>query len=58
MALSTYLSAWDDFKDKIISMNKGLPILVCHGTDDQVLPKIFSHDLSDKLKASGFTNEY
>ncbi|OEZ33452.1 carboxylesterase [Francisella endosymbiont of Amblyomma maculatum] len=58
IALSTYLPAWDDFKEKITSVNKGLPILVCHGTDDQVLPEVLGHDLSNKLKANGFTNEY
>ncbi|BCL53857.1 carboxylesterase [Francisella tularensis subsp. holarctica FSC022] len=58
MALSTYLPAWDNFKGKITSINKGLPILVCHGTDDQVLPEVLGHDLSDKLKVSGFANEY
>ncbi|ALB02113.1 carboxylesterase [Francisella persica ATCC VR-331] len=58
MALSTYLPAWDDFKEKITSVNKGLPILVCHGTDDQVLPEVLGHNLSDNLKSNGFANEY
>ncbi|APC90839.1 MULTISPECIES: dienelactone hydrolase family protein [Francisella] len=58
IALSTYLPAWDNFKDKITSINKGLPILVCHGTDDHVLPQALGQDLSAKLTANGFINQY
>ena len=58
MALSTYLPAWDDFKSSTTAINKDLPILVCHGTNDQVLPEILGKDLSDKLIAKGFSNSY
>lgn len=58
MALSTYLPAWDSFKDKITDINKGQPMLVCHGTHDQVLPELLGKDLSAKLTESGFANEY
>ncbi|GAB4224319.1 MAG: carboxylesterase [Francisella sp.] len=58
IALSTYLPAWEYFKNKISTVNKGMPILVCHGTNDQVLPEILGYDLSNKLKENGFINEY
>ena len=58
MALSTYLPAWDEFKSSTTSINKNLPILVCHGTDDQVLPEILGKDLSEKLSEQGFDNDY
>lgn len=58
MALSTYLPAWDDFKNKITDINKNASILVCHGTHDQVLPEVLGKDLSIKLNDYGFNNEY
>ena len=58
MALSTYLPAWDDFKGSVTAINKGLPALVCHGTNDQVLPEILGKDLSSKLSEQGFNNNY
>jgi len=58
MALSTYLPAWDNFKVKLTDVNKGMPILVCHGTHDQVLPELLGKELSTKLSDSGFTNVY
>ncbi|AJC48403.1 dienelactone hydrolase family protein [Allofrancisella guangzhouensis] len=58
IALSTYLPAWEDFKKSITDVNKGIPILVCHGTHDQVLPEILGQDLSAKLAEQGFKNEY
>jgi phospholipase/carboxylesterase len=58
MSLSTYLPSWDSFKDMITDINKGVPILVGHGTHDQVLPDVLGIDLSDKLSESGFKNDY
>ncbi|MDE4982454.1 alpha/beta hydrolase, partial [Francisella tularensis subsp. holarctica] len=58
MAVSTDVPAGDNFNCKITSINIGLPIILCHGTDDQVLPEVLGHDLSDKLKVSGIANEY
>lgn len=58
MALSTYLPAWESFKESVSITNKGLPILVCHGTHDQVLPEVLGQELSEKLSNSGFDNQY
>ena len=58
MALSTYLPAWDDFKGSVTAINKNVPALVCHGTNDQVLPEILGKDLSSKLSEQGFDNNY
>ena len=58
MALSTYLPAFDDFKAGITSINKDIPTLVCHGTNDQVLPELLGKDLSDRLTEQGFSNDY
>lgn len=58
MALSTYLPAWDDFKDNITEINKDTAMLVCHGTHDQVLPEVLGKNLSSKLNDNGFSNEY
>ncbi|MED7819563.1 MULTISPECIES: dienelactone hydrolase family protein [unclassified Francisella] len=58
IALSTYLPAWDNFKNKITDINKNTSILVCHGTHDQVLPEVLGKDLSMKLNDYGFSNEY
>ena len=58
IALSTYLPAWDKFKDNITEINKTASILVCHGTHDHVLPEVLGQDLSTKLSKNGFSNEY
>ncbi|ASG67161.1 carboxylesterase [Francisella halioticida] len=58
IALSTYLPAWDSFKDKLTDVNKNVLALVCHGTHDQVLPEVLGKDLSSKLSGCGFSNEY
>lgn len=58
IALSTYLPAWNSFKDEVTDINKGQPILVCHGTHDQVLPELLGRELSTKLSDCGFKNEY
>ena len=58
MALSTYLPAWSDFEDQITDTNTDTPIIVCHGTNDQVLPEVLGKDLSDKLNENGFKNNY
>ena len=58
LALSTYLPAWESFREKVTAANKSTPILVCHGENDQVLPNILGKDLSDKLSENGFINAY
>jgi len=58
MALSTYLPAFEDFQSSVTCINKDLPILVCHGTNDQVLPEVLGKDLSDNLTKQGFANDY
>ncbi|APC96975.1 alpha/beta hydrolase [Francisella frigiditurris] len=58
IALSTYLPAWDDFKSKITKENKGEPVIVCHGTHDQVLPSLLGKNLSNILDENGFDNDY
>lgn len=58
MALSTYLPAWNDFKDDVATINKNTPVMVCHGTHDQVLPELLGKDLSTKLTENGFKNDY
>jgi phospholipase/carboxylesterase len=58
MALSTYLPSWDSFKGKITDINKGVPILVGHGTHDQVLPEVLGVELSEKLAENCFKNDF
>lgn len=58
LALSTYLPAWDEFKGKISNINSNTPVLVCHGTHDQVIPEILGQDLANKLSEHGFISEY
>ena len=58
MALSTYFPAWDEFKKQACNINKDIPILVCHGTHDPVLPEILGQDLSSKLQDLGFKCDY
>ena len=58
MALSTYLPAWDEFKQHVTDANKNLPTIVCHGTNDHVLPIMLGQDLSQKLTANGFENDF
>ena len=58
MALSTYLPAWDSFEIKVTDINKQMPVLVCHGTHDQVLPEVLGKDLAQKLTSFGIKSEY
>lgn len=58
MALSTYLPAWEDFKADVTAINKNLPILVCHGTNDTILPEMLGKELSQSLSEQGFNNDY
>ncbi|QIV95317.1 phospholipase/carboxylesterase [Allofrancisella inopinata] len=58
MALSTYLPAWDELKKDVTDINKDAPVLVCHGTHDQVLPEVLGQELSAKLVAQGFKIKY
>jgi len=55
-ALSTYLPAWNDFKQKI--QGKKFPVLVCHGSHDQILPPLLGRVLAKTLKEEGFPIEF
>jgi phospholipase/carboxylesterase len=56
MALSSYLATEATIKPS--TANKKIPILVCHGAYDLVVPEILGTRAVDSLKAMGYTPEY
>ncbi|MHB8482700.1 MAG: alpha/beta hydrolase [Nitrospiria bacterium] len=58
MALSGYLHAPEKLSEEKSPANKGLPILVCHGADDDVLPVTGSHEAVKALENEGYRVTY
>jgi len=54
MALSTYMSMPDKLKAEMNSHNKSTPVLVAHGTMDDVVPLSAGKAAFDALKYAGF----
>jgi phospholipase/carboxylesterase len=58
MALSTYLPLPERLADEASEANRDLPILMCHGTADPVLPLQMGEVSRDRLIAAGYPVEW
>ena len=58
MALSTYLPLVDTVAAEAAPANKDVPILMCHGTADPVLPLQMGEVSRDRLLAAGYPVEW
>lgn len=58
LALSTYLPLRDRLVDEASAVNRDLPILMCHGRYDPVLPLQFGEWSRDALRALGWPVEW
>ena len=54
LPLSTYLPLNDKLAAEASPANKDLPILMCHGEYDQVLPLVLGESSCDLLRAQGY----
>ncbi len=54
MALSTYMCVPDQLKAEMNELNKRTPVLVAHGTMDDVVPLMAGKAAFDSLKYAGF----
>lgn len=58
LALSTYLPLRASLAAEASGANRDLPILMCHGVDDPVLPLAFGESSRDLLEAAGYRVEW
>jgi phospholipase/carboxylesterase len=58
IALSGYIPVPCETGSEYPAENKTLPILVCHGTRDQVVPPILADQALEHLKEQGFSYTY
>ena len=58
MALSTYLPLRKTFAAEATPANRDLPILMCHGSFDQVLPLRLGTSSCELLRAEGYTVDW
>lgn len=56
LALSTYFATEDSIE--LHPANQALPILVCHGTRDQLVPEILGRSAHRRLLEMGYAAEY
>lgn len=56
MALSTYFATAESVK--INPVQKSIPILICHGTMDPVVPEVLGQKSEATLRGMGFVPEY
>ncbi|MEM8661935.1 MAG: dienelactone hydrolase family protein [Pseudomonadota bacterium] len=56
LCMSTYFATKDSITPN--SANKSLPILICHGTLDPMVPERLGTDARDRLTDMGYTVEY
>jgi len=54
LALSTYLPLANSLAAEATSVNRDLPILMCHGTRDPVVPLALGSDARDLLTRAGY----
>lgn len=54
LALSTYLTLADSLAAEASVMNKQIPILMAHGTEDPVIPLQLAHQSRDALRSQGY----
>ena len=58
LALSTYLPLAGQLASEASATNRDLPILMCHGTRDPVLPAKLGEDSRDALRAMGYSVQW
>ena len=58
MALSTYLPMDERLAEEAAAANRDVPILMCHGTADPVLPVQMGEQSRDQLVAAGYPVEW
>lgn len=58
LALSTYLPLAGKLATEASDANRDLPILMCHGTRDPVLPAKLGEDSRDALRAMGYAVQW
>ncbi|PCJ30567.1 MAG: carboxylesterase [Moraxellaceae bacterium] len=58
LALSTFLPVTEDLGTKKSKYNAGIPILVCHGNQDEVLPMVLGKSGFDTLKSHNYDVEW
>lgn len=58
LALSTYLPLRDSLAGEASAANRDLPVLICHGTHDGVLPLAMGTDTRDVLQGLGYPVEW
>lgn len=58
LALSTYLPLRDSLAGEAAAANRDLPVLICHGTHDGVLPLAMGTDMRDTLQGLGYPVEW
>ena len=56
MALSTYFATAASIK--VNPIQNGLPILICHGSMDPVVPEVLGQKSVARLQSLGFAPEY
>jgi phospholipase/carboxylesterase len=54
LALSTYLPLANTLAAEATAANRAIPILICHGTQDPILPLWLAHEAAATLKAQGY----
>jgi phospholipase/carboxylesterase len=58
MALSTYLTLEESLASEASAANKAVPILMCHGTQDEVVPLRLAEASRSSLQAKGYDVEW
>jgi phospholipase/carboxylesterase len=58
MALSTYLTLGESLASEKTMANARIPILMCHGTQDPVIPLALATSSRDALQAQGYSVEW
>ena len=58
VALSTYLPLQDRLAEEAAAANRDVPILMCHGTADPMLPVQMGEHSRDRLLAAGYPVEW
>ena len=58
MPLSTYLPLRQSLATEATAVNKGIPILMCHGTEDSVVPLQLGERSRDLLLAQGYAVDF
>lgn len=55
MALSTYLTLADSLAAESSAVNKNIPILMVHGSEDPIIPLALAEQSRDTLKQNGYS---